>query len=178
MTPFARPQLIVLAGLPGTGKSTLARELAARSGAVWLRVDAVEAATIAAGVPPSFETGLAAYRVARDLARDHLLLGRDAIVDAVNGVEPARAMWRELAQACGADRIVVEVYCSDAAEHRRRVESRPPATPPLPTPTWDEVVHREYAAWNEPVFRVDGTRAAEDVAVEILTHLARARDPP
>ncbi|WP_371126640.1 AAA family ATPase [Variovorax sp. EL159] len=34
--------LIVLGGLPGTGKTTIAREIVARSRAVYLRIDAIE----------------------------------------------------------------------------------------------------------------------------------------
>ncbi|MFZ1023797.1 MAG: AAA family ATPase [Thermoplasmata archaeon] len=152
----ASPKLVIFAGLPGTGKSTLARLLAERLDAIWLRVDTIEASLLKAGIQQSFETGLAAYVAACDIARDHLQLRHDAIVDAVNGVEPARQMWRELAAEEHARRYVVEVTCSDRAEHRRRVESREPPTPPLPKPTWQEVVEREYIAWDEPILTVDG----------------------
>ncbi|HEY6734138.1 MAG TPA: AAA family ATPase, partial [Roseiarcus sp.] len=36
--------LIVFAGLPGTGKSSVARELAGKLDAVWLRIDSIEQA--------------------------------------------------------------------------------------------------------------------------------------
>ncbi|HNX20123.1 MAG TPA: AAA family ATPase, partial [Acidobacteriota bacterium] len=36
--------LVVFSGLPGTGKSSIARAVAARSGAVWLRIDSIEQA--------------------------------------------------------------------------------------------------------------------------------------
>jgi hypothetical protein len=36
--------LVVIGGLPGTGKSTIAREVATRTGAAWLRIDAIEQA--------------------------------------------------------------------------------------------------------------------------------------
>lgn len=42
--------LIVFSGLPGTGKTTLARDLASRAGAVYLRVDTIEQAIRNAGV--------------------------------------------------------------------------------------------------------------------------------
>ncbi|NBC95586.1 MAG: AAA family ATPase, partial [Deinococcus-Thermus bacterium] len=40
--PRATPRLIVLGGLPGTGKTTLARAAAAALGAVPLRIDTIE----------------------------------------------------------------------------------------------------------------------------------------
>ncbi len=150
------PKLIVLAGLPGVGKSSIARVLAARLEATWLRVDRIEAALLRAGLAPSFETGLAAYLAANDLASEHLQLGRTVIVDAVNGVEPAREMWRALALRWAVPLRVVEITCSDPAEHRRRVESRAPGTPPLRTPSWDEVVRREYRPWEESILSLDG----------------------
>jgi predicted kinase len=162
--------LIVFAGLPGVGKSTLAREVARELGAAWLRVDTIEASVLKAGIAPSFETGLAAYLVACDVAEARLLLGGDVLIDAVNGVEPARRMWRELAERCGARRLVVEVTCPDPLEHRRRVESRTAATPPLPAPTWEEVVAREYRPWEEPVLSLDGTRPVPENLPRVLAY--------
>ena len=37
-------RLVVFAGLPGSGKSTIARELARQLGAAWLRIDTIETA--------------------------------------------------------------------------------------------------------------------------------------
>jgi len=158
------PRLIVLAGLPGAGKSAIARELAPRVGAVWLRVDTIEASLLKAGIPRSFETGLAAYVVARDVAEGHLRAGGNVIIDAVNGVEPARRMWRDLARACSARLEFVEVTCPDLEEHRRRVESRESATPPLPPPSWEEVLRREYLPWHERILSIDGRRPPRENA--------------
>lgn len=168
-----KPKLVVFAGLPGAGKSTLARLLAENLPAVWLRVDTIEASVLKAGIPRSFETGLAAYLVARDIAREHLRLRRDVVIDAVNGVEPARAMWRQLAEECETERFVIEVKCSDPAEHRRRVESRNLATPPLPSPTWEEVLQREYEAWNEPILTVDGADSPSKNLPLVRDHIRR-----
>jgi len=175
-----RPKLVVFAGLPGVGKSTLAHGVAARLGAIWLRVDVIEAALLKAGIAQSFETGLAAYVAVQDVAAEHLRLGHDVVIDAVNGVEPARAMWRDLARVGPADRYTILVTCSDPAEHRRRVESRTASTPPLPAPTWKEVVEREMQPWNEPLLTVDGMDSPEGNIERILAYCRGAvrRDPP
>ncbi|PWK92360.1 AAA family ATPase [Fulvimonas soli] len=47
--------LIVLAGLPGGGKTTLARALAARLGATHLRIDTIEQTLRRAGLAPECE---------------------------------------------------------------------------------------------------------------------------
>lgn len=168
------PRLIVLAGLPGTGKSTLARLLAERLRAVWLRVDTIEAALLKAGLSQSFETGLAAYVAACDLARDHLRLGQSVVVDAVNGVKPARRMWAELGRECGASRYVVELSCPDREEHRRRVEAARGVTPPLPPPSWDDVVGRPYEPWDEPTLRIDSREPLDRSAARVLAYVGAA----
>ena len=53
-------RLVVFAGLPGSGKSTIARELARQLGAAWLRIDTIETA-IADEATPITDEG---YRAA------------------------------------------------------------------------------------------------------------------
>jgi hypothetical protein len=136
-------------------------------------VDTLEASMLKAGLPQSFETGLAAYLGACAVATDHLSMGRDVVIDAVNGVEPARQMWRELAREIHSERFPVEVVCSDLVAHRKRVETRAAPTPPLPLPTWEEVVHREYHPWNEPLLSVDTVHPAEENLRRIMEYVSQ-----
>ena len=90
-------QLIVMAGLPGAGKSTIAEIVGARLGATVVSVDPIESAILRAGIDADQPTGLAAYLVAEEIAEKELDSGRTVIVDAVNagrGSAPAVARPR------------------------------------------------------------------------------------
>jgi len=136
--------LFALGGLPGAGKSALARALARRLGAVHLRIDTIEQAMRNAGFTVSGPEG---YLAARDLAEDNLRVGRTVIVDSVNPLAVTRAYWRETAARMAVRLVEIEVVCSDRGQHRRRVESRVADIPGLVLPTWQQVLGRQYEPW-------------------------------
>lgn len=161
-------KLVVLAGLPGSGKSMIARELARRLRATWLRIDTIETAMADEATPIRDE----GYRVAYALAVDNLRLGLDVVGDSVNPWMETRDAWRNAARQAVADVFEVEIICSDAAEHRRRVATRVPDVPGLTPPTWDEVVTRDYRPWTRDHMVVDTAgRDVESCVAEILAAL-------
>jgi predicted kinase len=141
-------KLIVLSGLPGSGKSMLAEGISRNLSIPVFSVDPIEAAMWRGGLAKT-ETGIAAYDVAIALADEHLRLGHCVIVDAVNPVEAPRAAWRSLAAKHRADLKIIECICADEAVHRRRVEARVRAIDGMPEVTWARVLQRraEYEAW-------------------------------
>ena len=62
------------------------------------------------------------------LAEDNLRAGRTVIADCVNPWPLTRRAWHSVAERAGVAALDVEIVCSDAAEHRRRVESREPGS--------------------------------------------------
>jgi predicted kinase len=137
--------LVVFAGLPGSGKSVLARGVADAIGATYLRIDTIESAIASTLMP--YRDNPVGYVVAERVAADQLIAGRDVVADAVNGVAAARAGWVALAERTRAVLRFVEVRCSDVAEHRRRVEGRRPEMPGHGVPTWEQVKRRRYEPW-------------------------------
>ena len=142
--------LIAMAGLPGTGKSTIAAVLGGRLGASVVSVDPIENAILSAGIDDDQPTGLAAYLVAETIAGLVLDSGHHVIVDAVNAVDPAREQWVTLALEKGEALRFIEVMCSDPMLHRERLESRYRDLTHVDEPTWHAVEQSldEYSEWS------------------------------
>lgn len=160
------PKLVVFAGLPGSGKSTIARELARRTGAAWLRIDAMDQAIRASGTAPK-DLRDWTYRAAQALAADNLALGRDVIGDAVNDCREARDGWQAAGARAGAQVLWLEIVCSDPVLHRRRVEGRTSDIPGLVLPDWDAVATRSYEAWDRGRTAIDTARLDLDACVAL-----------
>ncbi|SER93023.1 Predicted kinase [Propionibacterium cyclohexanicum] len=173
--------LIAMAGLPGTGKSHLAEQLADRIHAVLLSVDPIESAMARAGLWHNEATGMAAYYAAQEMAHANLSLGRDVIVDAANYLLRGRQIWTELADQQHTDLVFLLTVCSDPGEHRRRVAERYRALPGIPEVTWDDVVKRnlETQMWgSEPRLAVDTAGTVDlDQLIALIHCFARAEEP-
>lgn len=147
---------VIFAGLPGTGKSTIAQQLAREVGAVYLRIDSIEQAVRASGLmAPDAEMGPAGYLAAYRIAADNLGLGRIVIADSVNPIRITRDDYRAVAERAGVRFLEVEVVCSDRAEHRRRVEGRTSSVEGLTLPNWQQVEGRCYNAWDRERLVID-----------------------
>jgi predicted kinase len=83
------------------------------------------------------------------------------VADAVNPLASIRAAWRDVARRAAVAVVEVEVVCSDATEHRRRVESRSADIPGLALPTRSDVQTRAYERW-------DGAHLVIDIARQPL----------
>lgn len=167
--------LVVFGGLPGTGKTTLARLVADRLGATYLRIDTIEQA-LRSSMALADDVGPAGYAVAYAICETNLTLGRAVVADCVNPLQVTRAAWRDVAARTAAPIVEIEVICSDEAEHRRRVESREIDIPGLIPPTWAAVMARDYEPWSESRMVVDTahTTTAEAVCAIVDATMRRS----
>lgn len=165
--------LIVFSGLPGTGKTTIARELARQTGAVYLRIDMIEQAIRKAGVLAG-DVGASGYGVANALALSNLQVGHTVVVDCVNPVRESREAWKAVAAAAKVVLLDILVTCSDRKEHQRRVETRTGDIPGLIPPTWQSVLAHEYEAWESVPLEVDTALMTPEQAVTVVSRLARS----
>ncbi len=163
--------LIIFGGLPGTGKTTVAKQLSEKLKAVYLRIDSIEQ-----GIRDAFpynpdgnqkviaEGYMAAYAV----AKDNLRIGHIVIADSVNPIEITREAWREVAISLNKPFIEVELICSDKNIHQARVESRQSDIKGLTPPTWQEVIKRDYQPWQSPDIKIDSALITASDAVSMI----------
>ena len=165
VTGGARPVLYVFSGLPGTGKTSLARRLTGYLAAVYLRIDTVEQALRDLC---SFEVEGEGYRLAYRVAADNLKLGISVVADSCNTIELTRREWESVAADSDARCVNIEVTCSDVAVHRNRVESRSTTISGLSLPSWDDICQREYEPWQRNRVVIDTSEGSVDASFKKL----------
>jgi len=130
--------LIILGGLPGTGKTTIARELARQLRAVHVRIDSIEEAILDSGVLSS-SIDDAGYRVGNAVAADNLRIGRTVIADSVNPIPLSRDAWVEVANRAQVSAVEIEVnlfrHQRTSASGGKRAYPAFPDRDPLPGKT-------------------------------------------
>ena len=165
--------LIIFSGLPGTGKTTIARTLSHQIGAIHLRIDTIEQAMRNSG-KASNPMDDAGYLVAYAVAEDNLRLGHTVVADSVNAIKLTRDAWLGVAERAGVTAVDIEVICSDVGEHRKRVETRVLDVAGLKLPTWNDVMARAYEMWErEHIVIETAARTVEECVQTLRKHIAR-----
>jgi predicted kinase len=168
-------KVIIVSGLPGSGKSMVAEGLSRKLSLPIFSIDPIEAAMWRSGLDKA-ATGVAAYEVVYALADEHLKLGHSVILDAVSPVEAARDMWRKVASKNNAPLIVIEVVCNDEQMHRQRIEKRVRNIPGMPEVTWERVQERkrEFEPWQDEHITLDSVEDPAALIKKAIAYIQKA----
>jgi predicted kinase len=170
-----QPGLIVLAGLPGTGKSTIAVPLARELRAPYLRIDSIEQALVDSGELVD-RPKAAGYIAGYALVRDQLGIGITVVVECVNPLKATRDAWKSVADQQKAWLLDVELVCSEPDLHRARVENRDVGIPGLALPTWQQVLDRRYEQWDRDRLVIDTAVVSAKEAVDVILQAVTVRN--
>lgn len=122
--------VLLLSGIQGTGKTTLARAVAARLGICVFSRDPFMQSLMNHGIPLHGlpDHGIApiptlGYAIQTVILEQQLMLGSSVVLECVMSPEIQRT-WATICRTHIATLLTVECICSDRALHRERVERR------------------------------------------------------
>jgi predicted kinase len=168
--------LFIFSGLPGVGKTTLAKKLSQALEAAYIRIDTIEQAIKNAEVDCKDSPDYG-YQVAYALIKDNLSLGRIVVADSVNPLEITRNAFRQCAIDANTQFTEIEVICSDKTEHQKRVETRSSDISGQILPDWNKVREREYEHWKRELIVIDTAgKSIEGAFGELLKALKHHGD--
>ncbi len=150
--------LLQMAGVPGSGKSALARLIGRSLDAAVIDKDVLKSAALEAGVENSL-AGSSAYESMFELA-DHLLgQGWSVVLDSPSFWEQIPRKGLALASERHVPYHFIECYCPDRDELGRRLRERPR----LPSNPGEEVLDEHRSSITPPgaYLRIDTTRPIE-----------------
>ncbi len=161
------PSLIVIGGLPGVGKTSIAKALANHASAFYLRIDTIEHAIqqSAININSVEDSG---YNVAYQIAKENLLLGNSVIADAVHPLLITRTPWESIANQVHARLMQIEITCSDLEQHKERVEQRMSDLKEFKLPSWQDVLDRCYEAWENSDLIIDTAKYNVTESISII----------
>lgn len=167
-------KIIVITGLPGVGKSTLAKSIAQELRIPVFSVDPIESAIIHSKIKKSFKTGVAAYLISEVLASEQLEVGISVVIDSVSPVQEARNMWNDLSEKYNAKKIIIECVL-ETKLHQKRINLREKHLYGFTEITWEDVLNRQkdYLPWTEKHLILDTSQSKEDLLEKALAYINR-----
>jgi len=171
--PVARPALVVVSGLPGTGKSFFSRKLAERVPLLVLESDVLRK-TLFPSPTYSAEESSQVFRAIHPLAEDLLKEGVSLVLDATNLSERFRERLYCIADRLGARLIVVRVQAPPEVV-RQRMQGRAGYSDTVSDADWSVYLKMRPSA--EPISRnhfvVDTSRDISPAIERIVREITR-----
>ena len=132
------PTLIIIGGIPGTGKSTLAKALSRELKVPVFSKDELEASIVRAGLSEAKDMRGVGYEIMATLARNQIETGNSAIFDFIASSNRVINLWPDLLFE---SYIYIECICSDEKIHKDRIEERIRPIEGWYELCWDDVVN-------------------------------------
>ena len=115
------PTIIIVGGVPGAGKSTLAKALSKELNIPTFSKDELEAAVSRVGLCNNKETKGVGFEIMAALAKNQIETNNSAIFDFIASKSRIMEQWPELLET---DIKYIECICSNEYIHRERIQSR------------------------------------------------------
>lgn len=166
--------LILFAGMPGSGKTTLARLVAKRMGIPVFAKDRVQRVLRDHNLAEA-STG-DGYFIILDMADELLSLGQSVILDATFPLDHFRTVASETAARHKAHFCAFYCYCSDDEVWRARMSQRVQYVPGWKPVGWDDVIRMRdyYQPWNENALSLDSVKPPEENYPMVRDHIQNA----
>lgn len=162
--------IIIIGGIPGTGKTTIANALSKKIDAPVFTKDLLEAAIVRSGIVSTGELKGVGYELLAVLAKNELNLGRSAILDCIASSNSIKRFWSGLTN----QRVkYIECVCSNRELHKTRIESRVRGIPGWYEITWNDILKIEgsYHPCSETRLILDAKDKLESNINRALEHV-------
>jgi adenylylsulfate kinase len=168
--------LVIMAGLPGSGKSALARELAPRCGGVVLDKDPIRAVLFGTEVEYTTEQDDFVVNIMLQTAAWFLARNRQRVVILDGRVFSRNAQLHrviDFAEKLSLDWIVFECVCSEQTAWRRLEQDVAAGVHPAQNRTYAlyQEVKKRFQPIPEPKVIIDTERTVEDCVTQALANL-------
>jgi len=172
---FAKALLVLVSGLPGTGKSHFARVLSKGAPLLILETDVLRKILVA---DPTYspEESARLFRACHSLAEELLRAGVPVLLDATNLVERNRERLYHIAEMVGAKLIIVQVEAPPEVV-LKRLEGRERRVNPEDTSTANWQVYKKMKHAQQHItrnhFTVDTSKPIEAAVAKIAREINR-----
>lgn len=169
-----RPTLTLFAGMPGSGKTTLARKVSRHLSMPIFAKDRVQ--RVLRDHNLADEHSGDGYYIILDLAEEQLSLGVSVILDATFPLDHFRLVASDIAARHKANLCAVYCHCSDDAVWQARMESRVQYVPGWKPVGWDAVLRMRqyYQPWNANAHVVDSIHSPQHNFDQVVSTIQNA----
>lgn len=169
-----QPTLILFSGMPGSGKTTLARMVARQLNLPVFSKDRVQ--RVLRDHHLAAENTGDGYYIILDQADEQLSLGVSVILDATFPLDHFRMVASEIAGRYSARFCAIYCTCSDDAVWRSRMESRVHYIPGWKPVGWEDVLRMRqyYQPWGANALIVDSLASPGENFHRVLAEIENA----